>query len=377
MNIKRIETFVLRTPLAEPFGFSQGWYNARTAMLVRISADDGQTGWGEAFGPPAPIASIIEHILTPILIDQDPTATAPLWDMMYAHTRDFGQGGLVIHAISAIDIALWDLKGKIAGRSVSRMLGGRYRETVQAYATGLYFRQQDDFREELVQESREHLQAGFTAMKLKIGLTPERDLTHARAVRDAIGPDVSLMVDANHAYDATTAIRLGRQLHELNIGWFEEPVVPEDIEAYQEVKEALEIPVAGGEAVCTRFGFKRMISGRSVDILQPDLTIAGGFTECSRISTLASTWGLRYVPHVWGSAIGLAASLQLIAALPPASQSLFPLEPLLEFDRTPNPFRDELAVNPVSQIDGWVTIPDKPGIGIDVDEYALHQYRVT
>lgn len=374
-TIKTVETFVLRAPLAEPFGYSQAWYDTRTAMLVRITADNGHVGWGESFGPPEPNAAIIQHVLAPLVIGQDATAIAPLWERMYARTRDYGQKGLVIHAISAIDIALWDLKGRLLDTSVSRLLGGRFRERVQAYATGLYFRPRPDFREELVDEAIQHLRAGFQAMKLKIGYTPAKDLEHTRAIRTAIGPDIQLMVDANHAYDAATAIALGRAFEELHVGWFEEPVVPEDIEAYCDVSRMLDIPIAGGEAEYTRFGFKRLISHRAVDIVQPDLTIAGGFTECQRIAALASAWGVRYVPHVWGSAVGLAASLQFIAALPPATQSLFPLEPLLEFDRTPNVFRDDLAKQPIVQRDGWVDIPDCPGIGVEIDDAALQEYR--
>jgi len=376
MKIAAVETFVLRHPLAEPFGYSQLWYNARTAMLVRVMTDDGAVGWGESFGPPEPSAAIIDALLAPMLIGVDPTDTLPLWERMYARTRDYGQKGFAIHAISAVDIALWDLKGKALGVSVSRLLGGRFRERVQAYATGLYFRPKEDFAADLVAEAESHVAAGFRAIKLKVGYTPEADVRHARAVRAAIGPDVQLMVDANHAYDAATAIRLGREFERLDVRWFEEPVIPEDIEGYAEVCRALDLPVAGGEAEYTRYGFRRLFAARGVDIAQPDLTAAGGFTECQRIAALASAHGVRYLPHVWGSAVGFAAALQFTAALPPATASLFPLEPLFEYDRTTNHFRDQLAMTPVEIADGWLTIPDRPGLGVDVDEAVLERYRV-
>jgi D-galactarolactone cycloisomerase len=366
----------MRCPLSEPFGYSQGWYDARTAMLVRITTTDGQTGWGEAFGPPEPNAAIVRHVLAPLILGEDASATTPLWERMYAHTRDYGQKGLVLHAISAVDIALWDLRGKALGVSVSALLGGRFREQVRAYATGLYFRPRPAFIDELVHEASGHVAAGFRAIKLKVGYTLEQDIIHARAVRDAIGPDVELMVDANHAYDAAMAIRIGREFEQLGVQWFEEPVIPEDIEAYIEVNRALDLPIAGGEAEHSRYGFKRLLSERAVDIVQPDLTVAGGFTECQRIAALASTWGIRYVPHVWGSAVGLAASLQLIAALPPATQSLFPLEPILEFDRTPNVFRDRLTNERPTLDDGWVDIPDAPGLGIEIREELIREYMI-
>ena len=375
-KIAAVDAFALRAPLAELFGYSQAWYDARTAMLVRITGSDGQTGWGEAFGPPEPAAAIVRHVLAPLILGEDPTATTPLWERMYARTRDYGQKGLVIHAISAVDIALWDLKGKALGVSVSRLLGGRFRERTEAYATGLYFRPRPAFVDDLVEEAKGHVAAGFRAVKLKVGYSPEQDIVHARAVREAIGPDVQLMVDANHAYDAATAIRIGRVFEELDVRWFEEPVIPEDIEAYVEVSRALDLPVAGGEAEFTRFGFKRLLAERAVDIVQPDLTMAGGFTECLRIAALAGAWGVRYVPHVWGSAVGLAASLQLIAALPPATQSLFPLEPILEFDRTPNPFRDAMTDQRPELDAGWVAIPDAPGLGVTPREEVLRAHLV-
>jgi D-galactarolactone cycloisomerase len=376
MRIVAVDTFVLRHRLDEPFGYSQAWYDARTAMLVRVTTADGLAGWGEAYGPPEPSAAIVRHVLAPLLLGADPRDTLPLWERMYARTRDYGQKGFALHAISAVDIALWDLKGRALGLSVSRLLGGRFRERVQAYATGLYFRRRDDYTAELVAEAEGYVAAGFRAIKLKIGLTPEADLHHARAVRAAIGPDVALMVDANHAYDAATAIRLGREFERLDVRWFEEPVIPEDVEGYAEVSRALDLPVAGGEAEFTRYGFARLFAARALDIAQPDLTATGGFTECQRIAALASAWGVRYLPHVWGSAVGLAAALQFVAALPPGTAALHPLEPLFEFDRTPNHFRDELATVPIRPEDGWVAIPDAPGLGIEVDEAVLRRYLV-
>lgn len=377
MKIVSVETFTLRHALDEPFGYSQMWYDARTAMLVRVTADDGTAGWGEAFGPPEPSAAIIDSLLAPILLGADPSDTLPLWERMYARTRDYGQKGFAIHAISAVDIALWDLKGKALGVSVSRLLGGRFRARVQAYATGLYFRPRDDFTADLVAEAEAHVAAGFRAIKLKVGYTPEADVRHARAVRAAIGPDVDLMVDANHAYDTTTALRLGRAFERLDVRWFEEPVIPEDVEGYAALCRALDVPIAGGEAEYTRYGFRRLFAARGVDIVQPDLTVAGGFTECQRIAALAGAHGVRYVPHVWGSAVGLAAALQFTAALPPATAALYPIEPLFEFDRTPNHFRDDLAAIPIRADNGWLAIPDAPGLGVVVDMEMLTRYRIA
>ncbi len=346
-------------------------------MLVRITADDGTIGWGEAYGPPTPSATIINDLFAPLLLGQNPLNITPIWEQLYARTRDSGRGGVMLHALSAVDIALWDLKGRALGVSISQLLGGRFRERVQAYATGLYFRPEDDFTDGLVEEAAGYVSEGFRAIKLKVGLDPATDLRHAQAVRAAIGPDIALMVDANHAYDRVTALRLGRAFASLDIAWFEEPVIPEDLAGYAELAHTLDLPIAGGEAEFNRFGFHQLFAARGVDIVQPDLTATGGFTECQRIATLAQLYGVRYLPHVWGSAIGLAAALQLVAALPPATQALRPLEPLLELDRTPNRFRDELAIEPLCHVDGWLAIPDRPGLGITIDDAKVAEFRIA
>jgi D-galactarolactone cycloisomerase len=377
MKVAAVETFVLREKLSEPFGYSQAWYDTRTAMLVRVVLEDGTAGWGEAFGPASSSAAIVNEKLAPLVVGCDVRDTLPLWERMYAATRDYGQKGLVVNAISAVDIALWDAKARYLGQPIHTLLGGQTRDRVQVYATGLYFRPYFPFVDALVQEARGYVDAGFRAVKMKVGYSPEVDLKHVRAVREALGPDIALMVDANHAYDATTAIHLGREFERLSIGWFEEPVIPEDIEAYVEVARALDMPVAGGECEYTRFGFRRLFAARAVDIVQPDLTVSGGFTECQRVLALASAWGIRYLPHVWGSAVGMAAGLQFAAAMPPATQSLFPMEPILEFDRTPNRFREDITSTPIRQEDGWLRVPGGPGLGIDILDEAVRNLAVA
>ena len=211
-------------------------------------------------------------------------------------------------------------------------------------------------------------------MKLKVGFGIAEDHRTVRAVREAIGSEVRLMVDANHAYDATQAIRLGRLMAPYDIYWFEEPVVPEDVDGYVQVKQALGIPIAGGEAEYTRFGFRELIARRAVDIVQPDLCACGGFSEAMKIWALASTWGISYFPHVWGSAVGLYAGLQLAASLPPNPLALFPLGPLFELDRTPNPFREKLSSAPLVRKGDRIEIPAGPGLGLEIDREFLKRH---
>jgi D-galactarolactone cycloisomerase len=274
-----------------------------------------------------------------------------------------------------MDIALWDLKGKHLGLSVHRLLGGPLRSRVQAYATGFYRKRHGDPMQYLLQEAHDRVAAGFRAIKLKLGFGMDDDIRLCHAVRAAVGPDIAIMVDANHAYDATAAIRLGRRIEALEITWFEEPVPPEDLAGYREVKAALTIPIAGGEAEFTRWGFRQILVERAIDILQPDICAAGGFSECKKIADMASAFGVRLNPHVWGTGVALAASLQLLAVLPHNPPGLHPIEPLLEFDQSEHPIRMAVLTQPIVQRDGWVEIPDGPGLGIEIDRAALQRFR--
>jgi D-galactarolactone cycloisomerase len=375
MKIRDVKTYVLETALTEPFAYSQAWYERRGACLVEIVGEDGTSGWGEAFGPARLTAPIIEYY-KPLLVGADALATEAIWENLYNRLRDHGQKGLAIEALSAVDIALWDLKGRRLGLPVHRLLGGPLRTRVEAYATGFYRKHAGDPFSYLVEEAHQRVAEGFSAIKLKLGFGLDEDGRLCEAVRRAIGDRVRIMVDANHAYDATAAIRLGRRIEGLDIAWFEEPVPPEDHAGYRAVKAALQIPIAGGEAEFTRWGFRPLVSERLVDILQPDVCAAGGISECKKIADMASAFGVRVNPHVWGTGVALAASLQLIAALPHNPPGLHALEPLLEFDRSEHPIRMAVLQQPIEQHGGWVEIPRGPGLGIEVDRAALARFAV-
>ena len=238
MKITSVRTHILEAPLSQPFAYSRAWYDTRTAMIVEIETDDGLVGWGECYGPARMTAAVVGGVAS-WLIGEDPLRTDHLWQMVYARLRDHGQKGVVIQGLSGIDIALWDIKGKHFGVPCHRLLGGPLRSGVQAYATGLYRRKSGDPAKYLAEEAASYVAAGFSAVKLKVGFGVEEDAAMTHAVRDAIGDDVALMIDANHAYDAVAAIRLGRMIEHHDIGWFEEPVPPEDIAGYRAVKAAI------------------------------------------------------------------------------------------------------------------------------------------
>jgi D-galactarolactone cycloisomerase len=376
MKILDIKTYRLDAALAEPFAYSQAWYDRRGALLIEIIGEDGLSGWGEAFGPPLLTAPIVEFY-KPLLVGADALATELHWQNLYNRLRDHGQKGLAVEALSAVDIALWDLKGRHLGLPVHRLMGGPLRSRVQAYATGFYRKRDGNPLSYLVDEALQRADAGFSAIKLKLGFGIDEDIRLCREVRRAVGDTMAIMVDANHAYDATAAIRVGRQIEDLDIAWFEEPVPPEDLQGYRQVKSALRIPIAGGEAEFTRWGFRSILVDRVIDILQPDVCAAGGLSECKKIADMANAFGVRVNPHVWGSGVALAASLQLIATLPDNPPGLHPIPPLLELDQSEHPIRMAVLREPIRYQAGWVEVPPGPGLGIEIDRTALAKFLIS
>jgi D-galactarolactone cycloisomerase len=324
----------------------------------------------------------MEGAFGPLILGQDPLDTGVLWDRLYNWTRDQGQKGVTISALSAIDIALWDIKGKALGLPVFKLLGGAYRDKARVYATGLYEPQcVPSIEDALVEEALGYVEQGFSGLKLKVGYDLRTDVRYVRAIRKAVGPaidgEMALMVDANHAYNASEAIQLARAIEPYDIYWFEEPVPPEDIDGYLEVKANTSIRIAGGECEYTRYGFRPWIERRAVDILQPDLCAAGGFSEMLKIVAMASAANLPVIPHVWGTHVGLAASLQFFAALPHFPERRFPAEPFFEYDRSAHPLREGVTREHFSMKDGYLSIPNRPGLGISLDLDFIEQHRVS
>ncbi|SFZ84606.1 D-galactarolactone cycloisomerase [Devosia enhydra] len=375
MKIASVHTHILDHRLDTPFASASMRFDRRTHCLVEIVCEDGTVGWGECLGPALPNAAVVAAYAN-WLVGADPLETEKIWLTLYNALRDQGQRGLTITALSGIDIALWDIKGKHFGVPVSTLLGGRFRESVRAYATGSFKRDGVDRVLDNAREMAGHRAAGFHAGKIKIGFGVKDDLKVLRAVRDAVGEDMRLMVDANHGYDVLEAIAFGQRAHELGVDWFEEPVVPEQLDAYRAVRAGQPIPVAGGETWHARWAMREPIATRAIDIIQPDLAGTGGFTEARRISDMAALHGVRLVPHVWGTAVHIAAALQFMAALPPNPPRVDPIEPILEFDRTHSPFRQAIVTRPIEAVAGVVAIPDGPGLGIEIDREALDHFRL-
>jgi D-galactarolactone cycloisomerase len=376
VKITAIEVFPLRAGLREPFGFSQWTFTHRETTLVSIHTDQGITGWGEAYGPALPNASALRDFFAPQLVGRDPRDTEALWHYLFARSLDYGQKGTMLAAISALDIAFWDIKAQAAGTPLYRLLGGAETEFLPCYATGFYFAG-EKLEAKFAREAEHYLAEGFPAMKMKVGLGVERDAALVGAVRKTIGDRAGLMMDANHAYTAAEAVALGRLTEQWNLRWFEEPVSPLDIGAYEEVKRRIRMPLAGGECEYTRFGFEPLLRRRAVDYAQPDLCACGGISEGMKIAALASIYGVHVTPHAWGSAVGLAAALHFYAALPGPAASLRPAEKLIECDRTENPLRTEITGTPLRLHAGRLYLPQAPGLGIGIEREALARFSLA
>ena len=376
MKIQEIAIYLTECDVKDVFAYSRSWMPKRGGTLVEITTDDGVIGWGEAFGPGRMSAGALQ-LIKPLLIGTDALNTEKMWNDIYGRFREHGQKGPLIDALSAVDIALWDIKVKYLRQPIHRLLGGPIRTELPVYASGLFHREKGDPTEYLPEEARRYLAEGYKAMKLKVGFGLEAVLKAVRAVREAVGSGIELMIDANEAYDARTAITLGNKLAPFDIAWFEEPVPPEDLANYLAVKNAQPIPVAGGEAEFTRYGFREILIRRAMDILQPDICAAGGFSECKKIVDMAQAFGVRVNPHTWGTPIAIAASLQLLAVIPDNPPALYPISPMLEYDLTEHEIREAMMTDPLRPRGGTISVPQGPGLGIEVDRDIVKRFAIT
>ncbi|MEO6246423.1 MAG: mandelate racemase/muconate lactonizing enzyme family protein, partial [Opitutaceae bacterium] len=372
-KIARVEAFVVAQALARGFHFSQWRVDRRAVCLARVTTDDGCHGWGEGYGPAEVVRAGVEFF-APLLIGADPLLNAALWQRMHARGLDFARRGVLLAALSALDLALWDLKGKLLGAPVHVLLGGKRRDAVAVYATGMYFDDQPNLTERLAAEAAGYVAQGFRAVKMKVGLGVEADAANVRAVRAAIGPGVKLMIDSNHAFALREALDLVRRVEEHDIAWFEEPLSPDDYEGYRELRARSSIPIAAGECEYGVAGFHQLFNARAVDLAQPDLCACGGLTEGQRILALARAHFVAVTPHCWGTGIGFAVGLHFLSTVDVQPGRLMLPEPFLEMDRTESALREELTLPRFQAKDGAVVVSDAPGLGVDVDLGRIKEF---
>ncbi|WP_417271665.1 mandelate racemase/muconate lactonizing enzyme family protein [Celeribacter sp.] len=387
MKIIKITSHVLSYDLPEPLGYSQQYYHKRTAHLVEVETDEGITGWGECFGA-GTIAlgnkAIVEKVIQPMVLGMNPMDRDAIWHKVYNLLRDHGQKGMPMQSLSGVDIALWDIAGKVAGLPLHQLIGGKHRDRVQAYGYGMMLRPEsvDSLVARFQDEAASIKSMGFKATKMKVGLGPKDDVRLIEAVRKGVGDDYKFMVDANHAYTTSDAFYVGRAMEEFDPYWFEDPVAPEDYDGYRELRQSLKVNISGGEVEFSRWGWRALLEARGLDIAQPEVCALGGISEYLRVLALCHAHFTPVVNHVWGSAVAVATNLHLLAAMPPLPGGLFPWEPMLEFDTTDNKFRDDLLTEPlniqgqVASNDGFVAIPDGPGLGITPDRDFIRHFDI-
>jgi len=375
VQITDVEAIVLRQATVDD-GIADG---SQDDLVVLVHTDEGITGIGEVDSAPDVVAALIRqdsshavaHSLRSVLVGRDPLDVEGAWDAMYRGLIYVGRRGIGIHAISGIDIALWDIRGKALGKPVCELLGEVHRDRVRAYASMLM----PDTPEETGERVAALREKGFTAVKLgwgPLGRDPDHDVRLAAAAKDAGGDGVDILIDAGLGYedDAQTAIRVARELEQLGIGWLEEPFLPDAYEAYAELADTVDITIAAGEQDVTRWGFRELIERGHVDLVQPDVTRCGGITETLRIAKLAAEHGVGTVPHAWKSGIIKAASLHVNAVLPDALYQ--------EYCVAETPINTKLTVERLPiEADGCVAVPTAPGIGITLDEDVVASLRVA
>jgi L-alanine-DL-glutamate epimerase-like enolase superfamily enzyme len=359
--------------LGDPRGeTSAGLAPARTwLVVVELEDADGVTGVGTAgFGNPAAVEILRQ--LERLVIGRVPTDVAQIWEVMYRSTLNIGRRGVVLHAISAIDIALWDLLGKQLGLPVHSLLGGKQRPSLPAYASWLYATEDLDA---LAAEAASWAGQGFTAVKQRLSNGPadgragiSKNVALVRTVVDAVGPDVDVMADAYMSWDVGYAVRCIRAIEDegIRLRWIEEPTIPDDVRGLARIRAAVSTPVAAGEHEATRFGFRDLVTAGAVDVLQPDVNRLGGITEARRVWALGETFGLDVVPH-----LGFAHNAQLAAAslatplleyLPPPASSDEADEDQIFWVAFPDEPRAE---------NGRIVLPDRPGLGVSLDMSVL------
>lgn len=354
--------------------------SSQDGIIIKVYTDEGIVGYGEVDSAPWVVKAIIESPashrmaqgLHNAVVGKDPFEVEKIWNDMYTTSIFYGQHGAAIHAMSGIDIAIWDIIGKAAGQPIWKLLGGKYRDKVRCYASTLMPYTPTEAAEEAIKWK----EAGYTAIKLGWGgfeQSERKNVELVRAAREAVGDDMDLLFDIGFlpsselTIDAPSRIRLVNELEQYHPYAIEEPLWPHDYEGYRRLVEGTNVPIVCGENETTRFGYKQLIEYCKVAFVQPDISRCGGLTEARRIANYAEIHSANVVPHCWSSGIVEAAALHLIAAVPNAN--------LLEYDVFPTPIRQEIVRDDIPAVNGYAKVPDKPGLGIEVDDKAIEKYR--
>lgn len=374
MIIKEVKVYPVSYKLKRPFASATGWKYTRSMVFVEIISDEGLSGWGETRAPLISTVNCIEKDIVPYIVGKNPLDVKVIWEQL----QILKMKGIPIRCISCIDMALWDLKGKILGISLCNMLGGCFNKEIQPYATA-FFCYEDEFGsfQSLEREAKNILSLGFKYIKMKIGFGVDYDIKKISRLRKIIGNDFPVMVDANQSYDFLSILKLSNILKDLKVQWIEEPLPWISISEYKELGDRLNIPLAGGEQESTQLGFFEVMKQRAVQIIQPDIYVCGGITPLIHIMSLAKAFGIYFSPHTFGSIIGLSAAIQLIASFSYYPRWVTINRPiLLEWDAVENNLRDKILKKGPKIINGKVIVSEEPGLGVEIDKKALREFAI-
>jgi D-galactarolactone cycloisomerase len=369
MKITDVRTIRLRAEVpTEGQVFSRsGVRNSRSATLVQVETDEGINGVGSCSGNGELIEFIVANVLKPLLIGMDPTEIDAIWDKAYFRGghKEFGTRGIGVVALSGVDIALWDILGKARGLPLYQLLGGKCRDKVPVYATALY----PEEPPKVAKRARRFAEQGFHGVKIKVGFDLDQDIRIVRKVREELGKDFVIMTDANQGYTLDVALKAADAFAECGAYWLEEPLFVEDIAGHAMLREKGKTPIAVGENLHMCYAFENFIARGAVDFIQPDVARAGGITEIRKITAMAAMHKVPVSFHTWGDGVALAASVHLSAALEHCI--------VMELDYTYNPLREELLREPFKVSNGYLIPPEKPGLGIELNEEALGRFAFS
>jgi D-arabinonate dehydratase/D-galactarolactone cycloisomerase len=366
MKIEKVEALPLSAPIESPFRISTTAFTEVRALIVRVTTDDGLVGIGEGLVRSAPLATkhLVEDQLAPLVLGRDPLDAAGLWWRMFQAMGLRGHAkGYFIEAISGLDVALWDIIGKATGLPVYKALHGHGREKIPAYGSSIFI----DEIPQMARKAREFLAKGYRAIKIKLGMGVSQDIEAVRAIRSEVGDEIGLMVDINSLYDISSAIKLGRALEPFDIEWLEEPVPPYDLEGYRRVKEGQPLPLAGGEGEFTLYGFRDLLATKALTWVQPDIGRAGGLTEGMRIAALIQADNLNLAPHT-----GMSSALNILVGMHYAAAA--PGFRTFEFMELDHPLMDIFDLPIPRPIDGEIEMPDRPGLGVELDMSKIERF---
>ncbi len=388
MIIEKIEAIPLVYELEKPICSSAGVCRKKQMLLIKVYTDEGIVGYGDSApfgGPVQSTKAVIDYEIAPLLVGENPLNIEKLWKKVFYTCVQHGRSGIVISALSGIDIALWDILGKVSGLPVYQLLGG-FKRSTPVYASGGFY-MENKTNDDLSKEVERYMELGFAGVKIKVGRTPQSkslgysnlysdycavsfqdDLQRVKEVREVIGEEALLMVDANCAWQYSDALRAGRYYDELGLYFFEEPLKTDDYESSGKLALNLTTPIAGYETEYRLANFNKLLDYQAVDILQPDLSWSGGITETAKIAHLAEANYKEFTLHMWSSGILLAASVHFTCGLSNGA--------VLEYDMSPNPFREELMVNPLKYEGGNICVPELPGLGVEIREDIVTKYRI-